>query len=177
MVIILNGTSSSGKSSILEKICDFSDDLYSLFSSDKIVCGSLSHKINFESLEDSRIIDASYSAFRKSLRVFASHLPYIILDDVIWKKESLFEIVDSFKEFDCFFVHVTAPKEVIEMREKNRADRKPGTARNQYDFISHLPYDFVVDTGKQAPSEAAQSILQNLRPGDAIKNLAKTFLI
>ncbi len=177
MVIILNGTSSSGKSSILEKICDFSDDLYSPFSSDKIVCGSLSHKIDFENSEDFKIIDASYSAFRKSLGVFASHIPYIILDDVIWKSESLHEIIESFKTVDCFFVHVTAPINIIEKREQARTDRKPGTARSQYDFISHLSYDFVVDSSQQTPSEAAQSILQNLKPGNAIKNLAQTMAL
>lgn len=168
MVIVLNGTSSSGKSSILEKFCDLSADLYCPFASDRMVCGSLSHKIDFENADHFRLVEAAYSSFNQSLAFYAANLPFMIVDHVLWREQSLQEVVQALRSVETFFVHVNAPLAIIEAREFRREDRKAGTARAQYDFIAKQEYDFTVDTNQMSPESAAHAIAANLMVGTAL---------
>ena len=83
----------------------------------------------------------------------------IIVDDVIFSKENLNRAVRSFKQFKTYFIGVKCPLEVLEKREKERSDRAINMARHQYKVVhTFSPYDFEVDTSVLTPQECAQKI-------------------
>lgn len=169
MVILLNGTSSSGKSSIVDSLNKKLDNLYFVFGVDKFLEPSMPHRLNMDLQEHIRIIDKSISGFNRTLGILANHIDYMIVDHVIHKPNWLEEVAQSLQEKEVFFVGVTAPLTVIEAREAAREDRQPGTARAQYDQIIRCEYDLIVDTSILSPSLAAHEIIKNLKPGQALQ--------
>jgi len=67
MIILLNGTSSSGKSSIAQKLLEKLKEPYFIFGVDRFLEPSMPAKINMDKPEDMKIIDRSLSGFNKAL--------------------------------------------------------------------------------------------------------------
>ncbi len=176
MIIFLNGTSSSGKSSIVEKLCDLSPDPYFLFSVDRFLEQSMPVKINFEIPGHLALIEKTISGFNKSLGQIASNVDFMIVDHVLQHREWLEEVATSLHGFPVFFVGVRAPLEVIETREAARKNRKAGTAREQLPKMKDYEYDLVVQTDQLSPEEAAVSIFKNLRVVDALSKYRQPLL-
>lgn len=169
MIIILNGTSSSGKSSIISSLEKKLDGMYFVFGVDKFLEASMPINLNMEIPEHLQMIDSAISAFNLSLGNYSSYIDNFIVDHVLQNPNWVNEIGQGLKDKNVFFVGVTAPLNVIEMREKNRSDRKNGTARGQYEQMRQYQYDFVVDTSVLSPDQAAIEILKELKPGNALE--------
>jgi len=160
MIIILNGTSSAGKSSIAEKLIDLSKDKrYFFFSVDNFLIHSIPLDINMEIKEDLELLDKAITGFNLSLGPLSAHIPNMIIDHVLQQENWHTEMFSGIKNIPHVFVHITAPLEVIENREKNRSDRKQGTAKAQYDQMFKYNYDLVIDTSINTPEQGAQVIL------------------
>jgi chloramphenicol 3-O phosphotransferase len=87
----------------------------------------------------------------------------LIVDDVTLKGE-IAEYVTLFSAFDLFLVGVFAPLDVLEARERQRADRMIGLARWQYGRVHKgMKYDLEVDTSSATPIECANLIKQGFR--------------
>lgn len=162
MIIILNGTSSSGKTSIANKLLEKLNAPYFFFSVDNFLSPSMPQRINFEIPEDLKLIDESISGFNKALGAYASHIEYMIVDHVLQNPKWYDEIFNSLNRKDVLFIGVTAPLSIIEERENKREDRKSGTARAQYEQMSKFTYDLIVDTSKMSPDECANLIINQL---------------
>jgi chloramphenicol 3-O phosphotransferase len=83
MIIILNGTSSSGKSSIAQKLLEKLKEPYFIFGVDRFLGPSMLIKINMDIPEDLEIIDRSLSGFNKALGCYAQAIDFIIIDHVL----------------------------------------------------------------------------------------------
>ena len=72
---------------------------------------------------------------------------------------------------NAYLIGIRCPLEVLEQRERDRADRTLGQARAQYDVIHrYTPYDLEVDTSILPPAQCAQGILERLEtPPKAFK--------
>ena len=158
-IIFLNGTSSSGKSSIakvlqttIEEPCIHLciDDYLGAFQN------NLWEKKNVIRQEWPHIIRGFHAAGAAIAR--AGNL--VIIDDVLeadppWV-ESLLELFDG---IEVIFVGVHCPLEELERREQGRKDRKTGMARLQYKQVhAHAIYDIEVDTFALNPEECATRI-------------------
>ena len=141
MIIILNGTSSSGKTTLAKALLNKLDDRYFFFSVDNFLIHSMPENINMEVKEDLILLDRAISGFNQSFSAIAENIPFIIIDHVLQKKSWFIELFEAIKNKPTLFVHVTAPLDVIEKREASREDRAPGTAKNQYEQISKYKYD------------------------------------
>ena len=87
----------------------------------------------------------------------------IIVDDVLCNGE-MPEYVELLSAFNLHRVGVMAPLEVLEAREAQRADRRPGLARWQYGRVhAGIVYDLEVDTSHLTPLECARRIQQQFR--------------
>jgi chloramphenicol 3-O phosphotransferase len=168
MVIFLNGTSSSGKTSIARALLDQLTDPYFYFSVDQFLEPSMPLRTNMDKPDDLSIVDRSISGFNQALRNYESTVDFMIVDHVLHKMEWLAEVAKALQTADVFFVNVTAPLDIIEKRESERSYRQPGTARTQYQVISSYKHDFTVDTSKLTPQEAATEIIRILAPGSAL---------
>ncbi len=165
MLIYLNGTSSSGKSSLAHSLQKhlptpcfyFSIDtlLYSLHKSDlDAIMGKLPYrtKMNW---------DAIFKGYLAGVSALVTAGNDVIADLPIYT-ESLG------RDFEFFLnaipnkniVKVDCPLETLEVRERNRGDRAIGIARRQFSTIHNfLNYNIVVDTSTNQSDELATKIL------------------
>lgn len=170
MVIVLNGTSSSGKSTTAAALRKLANEQYFLFSSDDFLVSSMPLKINFDIEKDFQTVLNFYDGFNRALKIFAERLDHIILDHVIGDSQTLKAVATALYGCDTFFVGLKTPIEILKAREEKRPNRKPGTAEAQVEFISELTYDLCIDTSKYAANLVAQQILNGLRKGSALRS-------
>ena len=126
MIILLNGTSSSGKTSTAKELLKLLDEPYFYLSMDDFLDPSMPLKINMNIEADLAIIDKAILGFTRALKAYAETMDHIIIDHVLQSPYWLHEAANALKGFDVFFVGLTPPLEVLEEREKKRKDRQPG---------------------------------------------------
>jgi chloramphenicol 3-O phosphotransferase len=172
MVILLNGTSSSGKTSIANELLKLSKDPYFFFSVDQFLEPAMPKTINMDIEEDLRKIDRAISGFNHALRAYAGSVDFMIVDHVLQKRIWLNEVATALKDSEVFFIGVLAPLKILEQRESARIDRQPGTARAQFDLINSYQYDLAIETDKLGPTEAAAKILSHVKSGTGLQKSA-----
>jgi len=169
-IIFLNGTSSSGKTSIAKALQQALDEPYLHFSVDTFLL-MVSEKYQNEE-EGPKVFPTVLSGMHRCIPASASAGNNIIVDHVLQERQWLKECVDVLTGFPVFFVGVRCPLEELERRERERGDRKQGLARWQFDRVhAHGIYDVEVDTSLCSPMECALQIK------DALKDIhsAKAF--
>jgi chloramphenicol 3-O phosphotransferase len=83
----------------------------------------------------------------------------IIFDDVIYDPAYFGSYLDALDGLNAWFVGVKIPLHVVEQRERQRGDRAIGHARGHSDLVHcHGPYDIEVDTGAHSAAECAAQI-------------------
>ncbi len=100
----------------------------------------------------------------------------VILDDVIYDRRVIALAAAALEGTPTLFVGVRCPLEVAVQREIQRGDRAPGGAAVFHPLV-HDPgiYDFEVDTNLLSPAECARAILDTcprLMPGEALARAA-----
>ncbi len=84
----------------------------------------------------------------------------VIADAGFLQIDWLLAQVEALDGIEALYVGVRCPLDVVERREIARGDHKPGYARAQYDRVyQHGPYDVEVDTSVLGP-EAIAAIIQ-----------------
>jgi chloramphenicol 3-O phosphotransferase len=159
-VIVLNGASSSGKTSIahalqamIEEPCLHLciDDYLGAFQRD------LWQRQEVVRPRWPNIIRGFHAAGAGIAR--AGNL--VILDDVLEEEPPWEEhLVELFEGLEVFFVGVHCPLDELERRERQRKERRPGLARLQYEQVhARALYDIDVDTSELSPEACAARIL------------------
>jgi chloramphenicol 3-O phosphotransferase len=102
----------------------------------------------------------------------------VIMDDVLENEPPWQDcLLELFEGIDIFFVGVHCPLSELEKREKERNNRRAGTARKQFDQVhSKAIYDIEVDTSLLGSEECADRILgylQNVRHPVAIEQMRR----
>jgi chloramphenicol 3-O phosphotransferase len=138
--IYLNGTSSSGKSSIARALQERTDELYlhvqlDVFmqmvpphgweGADGMVLTSLPE--HGAQVDFGPVCQPLFSGFHRSLAALASAGNHLIVDDVLLDDRWLREVVEALLDHEVCFVGVHCPVEVAEARERQRGDRAEGS--------------------------------------------------
>ena len=160
-LIILNGTSSSGKSSVAKSIQKIMNAPVLHASIDDFRC-----MLDWDFVQDKerqKCFDLTARIFYESLAVMASDGFLVIADTVYGKHEWYERSLEILKEYLFIVVGVRCPLEVAEERERNRGDRVIGLARHQFDRVhQRKQYDLEVDTSELSGDECAELILEAL---------------
>ena len=148
-LIIINGPSSSGKTTLalaLQKQLDmpfvrFSFDLFidhKTFPSEQIKNG----KFSWEQMRPS-----VFRGLHQCLPALTTAGNNIIFDHIIETKAWLYELISLISDLDVFFVGVHCSLPELERREIQRGDRRRGEARQDFETVHSLPtYDLVIDS-------------------------------
>ena len=148
-IIIINGPSSSGKTTLalaLQKQLDipfirFSFDLFidhKAFPLEQIKSGRFSWD---------QMRPAVFRGLHQCLPALATAGNNIIFDHIIETKAWLYELISLISEFDVFFVGVHCSLPELERREMQRGDRRPGEARQDFETVHSIPtYDLEIDS-------------------------------
>ncbi len=197
-IIFLNGTSSSGKTSIVKALQEIMDGYYISTGMDHFLDGApdkihtSSDGINPSTSDgflwvfpnnDKRVSELRvgpvafnlWTGMYAAVAALASKGNDVIIDDVIFDSIALKQAVNTLHTFNVLFVGVHCSLEVAEQREQARGNRTQGLVKAHYDLVhSHGIYDFEIETSTLTAMECAIQIkarLQNGIPPDALQRL------
>ena len=184
-VIILNGSSAAGKTTLQKELQKTLNELYLTVGIDGFFDAILPHdfpdgqsivggefvrgvtistdaqghqviKLNFGEA-GRRVVTGMHNAFA----AYAAAGNNLVIDYILYEKEWLPELVNALKNYKVYFVGITIPLEILEGRERARGTSPVGHARSHYDIVhAHGGYDLEVDTSKMSSQEAAATIRQ-----------------
>jgi chloramphenicol 3-O phosphotransferase len=180
-IILINGASSSGKTSIVHALQDLLEEPFLEAGIDKFIfmmperylerplwddvlglavrAGAAGHSLV------SGMQQAIAALSRAGLNVIADH----VLVEPVWVEQCS----GLFAELPAYLVGVQCPLEVLEQRERSRKNRTLGQARAQFNLIhKYASYDVEVDTSVLSPADCARRIQIRLaEPPLAFKRL------
>src|SRR4051794_18368577 len=175
-VVLLHGTSSSGKTTVARAVQALSDEPWVRLGIDAFWTaiderwmehGSRASE-GFLWREDATIVPGRAgqqlaAGMRAAIAACARCGNDMLVDDVFIDRSWLDRWRDELAGLEWLLVGVHAPLPVLEEREKARANRITGEARAQFDEIHRgIDYDLMLDTASQSPEECARAILEAL---------------
>ncbi|MFG3157947.1 chloramphenicol phosphotransferase CPT family protein [Streptomyces sp. NPDC048219] len=161
-IIFLNGTSSSGKSSIARELLDVLDDgVFFHLAVDGFNAMRTKRALDEEELDTA--LRRTRMGFHRSVAAMAEVGNDVIVDHVLSEPWRLLDCLSVLRPEDVLFVGVHCPPEELTRRERARGDRPVGLAAHQYDLVHrHGDYDLECDTGTETPRECAERIKEFL---------------
>ncbi len=156
-VVLLNGTSSSGKSSIARELLGMLDGSWFHLPVDAF------HAMRGGSpLPDGGLqaeIDRTTKGFHRAVAGMAAGGNNLVVDYPLSRRWRLLDLLDLLVPGDTLFVAVRCPLPELVRRESARGDREPGLAAIQFEAVhSHGLHDLDVDTAAFTPRECAERI-------------------
>lgn len=160
-VILLNGASSAGKTSIAKALQDAINEPFLRYGFDHL------RDSGVLPLERFRRGDFAWAALRepffdglhRSIRAFADAGSNLIVDHIVETPAWMARLVALLDGIDVFFVGVHCPPEELDRREIARGDRRPGEARRDYEVVhAHAVYDLELDS-LRPPADNAEALL------------------
>ncbi|WP_369426459.1 chloramphenicol phosphotransferase CPT family protein [Pelagicoccus sp. SDUM812002] len=169
IAIVLNGTSSSGKTSIVRSLQKHSQSPIVHASLDTFTDMFDWPSVREEERKECHKV--GISNFHKCLPILASGRFPLVVDHVFERMEWFEECFQALKDRSVFFVGVRCPLPILEARERMRADRRTGLAKAQFDLV-HVKkvYDLELDTSEMSSDDCAKLILKmitNIRANQA----------
>jgi chloramphenicol 3-O phosphotransferase len=160
-IIIINGPSSSGKTTLalaLQKRLDlpfirFSFDLFldhKAFPSEQIKSGKFSWDLMRPSV---------FRGIQQCLPALATAGNNILFDHIIETKAWLYELLSLISELDVFFVGLHCSLPELERRETQRGNRREGEARRDFQTVHNITsYDLELNSEQSTDGNVARLI-------------------
>ena len=182
-IIILNGTSSSGKTTILQALQNELCEPYLNVGIDKFIwmlpkryldrplwddvlglatqAGTLGHQL--------------FSSMHKTIALLSRQGMNVVADHVLVEPEWLRECAELFAPLPAYLIGIKCPLPILVVRERLRKDRTLGQAEAQFSLMhTHGVYDVEVDTSILSVAQCVQAIqdrLESQAPPTAFKQI------
>jgi chloramphenicol 3-O phosphotransferase len=185
VIILLNGTSSSGKTTIARIMQDKYEGILLLYGVDTMVQLPFPAKCDLPPYNEQgiKVIDTGtagqpylklvvspymYPVYSTAVRFYKmlSEQGYdIIIDELLFDDNRIKPYFEILKGEKLYFIGIKPDKEVVIRREKERGDRMPGLAAGLYDEVYNpaFKYDIIIDSGNLIPDESADKILAYIK--------------
>ncbi|HZM73699.1 MAG TPA: AAA family ATPase [Candidatus Polarisedimenticolia bacterium] len=177
-IILINGTSSSGKTTLARALQAALPELWLEMGIDRFayalpgrVDGQLTWPLLFSYVRPDGRSDGPFtirttglghrfiSGMHATAAAIADAGMNVIVDHVILEQRWVEEMARLWASFDVLNVGVRCPLSVVLEREREREDRTLGQAEAQFDVVHRwTTYDVEVDTSVLAPDEAVDRI-------------------
>jgi len=164
-IILLNGASSSGKSTFARALQMALPHPYFNYSSDLLVDGGILPNVDRKTPDTPKSWDVTrpkfFQAFHRSIPAFASAGNRLVVEHVVEYEHWLLESVELLAEYSVLYVGVTCPLSEIEAREVRRGNRYLGEGRSHIEDGIHTwsGYDLTIDTHAQTTAENVALLL------------------
>lgn len=166
-VVVLNGTSSSGKTSIARAFQESAPSTFLNFSIDSILfalpesaIARLKSSTDIADLDYPRLVKAFYAC----VATLADLGHDLVIDHAVISQAEATMLTNALANHRVINVGLDCPLSVLEAREEQRGDRRPGLAAAQFPRIhQHLLYDLRIDTSTNSPEESAHILFETLR--------------
>ncbi len=170
-VILLNGASSSGKSSIARQLLIDLDRPFFHMSVDMF--GAMRSQVRTRELDGDALADTlrrTRAGFHRAVAAMASAGNNVVMDHVLSEPWRLRDCLAVTIGIDVIFVGVHCPLDELRRREEQRGDRLPGTAAEQAGVVhAHGIYDLEVDTGRNATEVCSARIKTLIDQGRSVR--------
>lgn len=173
-ILLLNGASSSGKSSIMAVLQDILDAPFLDAGLDKFIWMLPGRYLNRPLWDDVLGLATAagavgrplISGMHRAIAALAWAGNCVLADHVLVEKEWVGECAELFCELPAYFIGVYCPLAVLEERETARRDRTLGQARAQFPLVHAAGvYDLLVDTSVHSAEACARQIQARLTSG------------
>ncbi|MEU9098596.1 AAA family ATPase [Streptomyces sp. NPDC048361] len=158
MIIFLNGTSSSGKTSIARELLPILGDTYFSLPVDAFhAMRTTPPDLGPDRLAD--VLKRTWMGFHRAVAGMAAAGNNVLVDHVLSERWRLLDCLALFAPADVVLVGVRCPLPELERRERERGDRPPGLAARQMAQVhAHGLYDIECDTGTTSALDCARRI-------------------
>ena len=160
-IILINGASSSGKSTLARAVQRQLDEPFWHLSIDHLrKCGVLPlDRVRAGDFVWKSMRPAFFQGFHNALPAIAAAGNSLIVDHIVETREWMTTLLHLLGSFDVYFVGVHCPLAELERRELARGNRRIGEARNDFETIhDFVIYDLELDSTMPAEDNAAAVI-------------------
>ena len=160
-IILINGASSAGKSTLARHLQETLPASFWHFSFDHLRDSDAlpMSRIGRGELDWSAMRPAVFDGFHQCLPVLARVGNNLIVDHIIETEAWLSDLLNLLSDCDVFTVGVHCPLPELERRERERGNRRPGEAKADFRIVhSFVEYDLEVDSTQPAEANAAEVI-------------------
>lgn len=166
-IILLNGVSSSGKSSLAKALVKRLPDHfhYSIDDFDVVI-------ERMEDRENQRLIPVSTEYyFHRTIKMFSDSGINLVVDQILHNDDTLKDCLNTLEDYPVYFVGVHCPIHELEKREKARGDRTLGLSRNQLKYVhqQNEAYDIEVNTGYESLDICTDKIVKEYLDASVLK--------
>ena len=160
-IILLNGPSSSGKSTLSKTL-------------QALIWEKLSLQYEVVSIDDFMKTDPMETIYEDDVFEISGDLcdhvlermkdsSGVIIDHVITSERIYQQLKNAMEDYTLFEVHVDCSLEILKKREQERKDRCPGSAEASATYLFPKDgYDLTVDSGLRSAEENARIIFEAL---------------
>ncbi len=158
-IIILNGVSSSGKTTLAKALQNVLAEEYLVLGIDDII-GMMPAGLPRTGVEDA--VRKCQTILHKFVRSLSDMGYNVIVDNIILSAfGTLEECVSCLYEYPVMMVHVVCPVHELRRREQERGDRSVGNGESQIaDLVPKDTYDVVVNTFEESIEQCVTRIMQ-----------------
>ncbi|MEV7468110.1 AAA family ATPase [Streptomyces kronopolitis] len=161
LIIFLNGTSSSGKSSIAKELLTLLGETYFHMPVDAFHAMRSGPELPPDEL--AAMLRRTWRGYHRAVAGMAAAGNNIIVDHLFSEPWRLHDCLALFRPEDVVLVGVRCPLAELERREQARGDRPPGLAARQFPRVhAHGVYDIECDTGSTSALDCARQIKEFL---------------
>jgi chloramphenicol 3-O phosphotransferase len=163
-VILLNGASSSGKTTLARALQRALDEPFLYFSSDQLVAAGVLPEVDRTGTTGPRawsvLRPRFFDGFHRATAALAAAGNWLIVEHVIECRRWYDDLVELLADCDVFYVGVECPLPELERRERERGDRFIGEGRSHLEDGIHTwgPYDMHIDTSLSTVEDNAARI-------------------
>jgi len=170
-IILLNGVSSSGKSSLAKRLAIGLEDYFHLSIDDFDLIIEKMENRNTAKL----IPIPTEEFFHETVKLFSEKGVNLIVDQILHDEDTISHFVSVLKDYPVLFVGVHCSVEEIDRREKARGDRITGQGWAQLEFVhrQHETYDIEVNTAESSLEAAAEKIMARMRGRETFNGWTK----
>ena len=159
--ILLNGPSSSGKSTLAKVLRDLirekTSENYQVVSIDDFMDTD-----PMETIYEDDVYAVSGDLCRSALEILRTGSG-VIIDHVITSERIFTQLEEMLHAYPLRLVRITCAPEILREREQARGDRCSGSAEASAEYLYPKDgYDLTVDSGRMAPEGCASQIFESL---------------
>jgi chloramphenicol 3-O phosphotransferase len=192
IIVFLNGTSSSGKTSISNELLKQDKLKFYHLSVDEIYNGVFISYVEYLNTkypdikpiseeEEQKVVqiltDPMISIYYSTIKAFSTLGMNVVVDTVLDNEYWYNACLDLFNDHPVLYVGVKCSQLELQKREQLRGDRQIGLALSQYKIVhSYGEYDIELNTEELSPEECAHQIIDYIQTKNefaAFKKLIK----
>ncbi|SFF87901.1 chloramphenicol 3-O phosphotransferase [Actinoplanes philippinensis] len=161
-IILLNGASSAGKSSIGRAMLPLLSDPWFFMPVDAInAMRSTLHTRVLDDTEITGMLTRTRLGYHRAVAAMASAGNDVVMDYPLSEQWRVDDLLKTLAGYDVTLVEVRCSPDELERRERRRGDRPIGLALSQRLVYAHGDFDIVVDTTDTGPDECAKQIVDS----------------